>query len=119
MSGDTEHGKTLVKNQATAGALPAGIPFAAGIDSAVKTLRDGIYAAEDSITDDPVALSYGLSNANRGCWVCGYLKAGIVITLLYGAVVLIYRAVRHKRKNSGDASGEEGSAPGAPATASA
>lgn len=97
MSGDVAHGLKLAAQQRTAGTLAEDTPFKDGITAGTNALRDGIYMVEDLIIDDPVAMGYGISYANRGCWVCDYLKAGIVITLLYGAIVLVYRAARRGR----------------------
>lgn len=97
MSGDVEHGLKLAAQQRTAGTLPDDTPLKDSITAGTNALRDGVYMVEDLINDDPVAMGYGISYANRGCWVCDYLKAGIIITLLYGAIVLVYRAARRGR----------------------
>lgn len=97
--GSEQHGKMLASNQRTAGSLREGIPFKDAITSTSNALRDGIYTVEDVIIDDPIAQGYGIAFSNRGCWVCDYLKAGIVLTLLYGAIVIVYRAARRNRKN--------------------
>lgn len=100
MSGDVEHGLKLASQQRTAGTLAEDTPLKDSITAGTNALRDGVYIVEDLISDDPVAMGFGISYANRGCWVCDYLKAGIIITLLYGAIVLVYRAARRGRHDN-------------------
>lgn len=99
-AGDVEHGKKLAIQQRTAGSVQEGVPFKNAIAASAGALRDGIYVIEDIIVDDPVAQGYGIAYPNRGCWVCDYLKAGIVLTLVYGAVVMAYRAARRNRRRA-------------------
>lgn len=98
-AGSEEHGRLLASQQRTAGSLKDGTPFKDAITSTSNALRDGIYVVEDVIIDDPIAQGYGIAFPNRGCWICDYLKAGIVLTLLYGGVVIVYRAARRNRQN--------------------
>ena len=107
MAGNPEQTKKSAKHMYTAGSVHDNTPFGDAISAGAGTLRNGLYIVEDLIIDDPDALGYGIGVESRGCWVCDYLRAGIIITLLYGAIVLIYRAARHGRNDEGSDSSKE------------